>query len=503
VFACPDAPEFDGLRESAKAQGFALESFSTRALTTKPLTLQSERWQLPGESFQDHWPGSVLAAITAHRKWDHVIVIALENLLVDREGIRQSLALHLEEGFDVTFSEDRLVGANWVIFHADLLAGLQKAHPDIMATRGGLFWAIKKPLYPFKIGEYNNPRHPMAGAWDLRLKTSRVASVFQCEPGPGFAEPGFQYNTWVQDVKWLETFTNAGPQILYLEPTSRCAGNCVACPQPRLQRPRADLSPELFQVLLQGFPADLDLRIVFSGLGEPLLHPQFAAFTEQTRHIHSTLHTSLQPGVPTEFPWHHLDMVRISLDATTPQAFEQNRPGCSWPAIHAFLKAAAQRKLANPNLEPEIGISFLRHQQNAHQASDFIHQWSRMCVPTFLAGYFQWPLNAAPEEIQWYQILGSSDYLNSQEPPFPLRYTPMKRRHCRRALSGFHVLSNGTVVICPYDTEGRWPLGDLAKSSPMEIWNSALARDFRSSHIHRQWLPGYPCQSCQDWYHQG
>jgi hypothetical protein len=245
-----------------------------------------------------------------------------------------------------------------------------------------------------------------------------------------------------------------------------------------------------------------DLQWVFSGLGEPFAHPDLAAMVNRLANRHTSLATSLSTLPPTDFPWKFLDQVRVSVDAVEQGLFGLLRPGCSWTALETFLQEAGARKSADPEGEPDIGVSLVKHPGNDGQAMTFLNYWKQVCRPVFRNQFFRWPTDLPPERVQWFQILGYSRYLESLADPGKTQYTPLKRRCCQHALLRMQVLQDGTLARCRFDAEGSWAWSKATPETPvLDLWKSEGAREFRRRHLRREFDATPPCASCQDWYH--
>lgn len=503
VLLAPAGADTETLAEQAVALRAGVERYDPSGLKAKPWSASQERWQLENDVGADTWAGAPIAATVAKRRWDRLVLVPLENLLADRRGIVESLRLHAREGFDVTFSEDRIPGAGWAVLEGTLVAGLQASHPDIMATRGGLAWALREPLYPFRIGEFHAPRHRPRLPADLRLTCERVSRTLEARGGDAFATPGFEYLDWISTSGWEEVYLEPGPLTAWVEPSSVCAGSCLHCPQPHLRRPHELMSPETFETISSKIKHIEGLRWVFSGMGEPFANPDLGAMAERVKERHVTLHTSLNAGPPDAFPWEHVDLVRISVDALDAEQFRAVRPGCSWEAVERFLATEAARKAEAPDRRPEIGVSFLKHRENEAAAGPFIAYWKQVCTPVFRKNFFVWPTDTPPQKVQWFQILGAAEFLGDVEYPGTVRYTPLNRRPCLHALLGIHILQNGTIARCPYDIEGAHGWGNIGTMETFEeAWNGDAWRRFRRGHLELSLPEGSPCRRCQDWYHR-
>ncbi len=502
VVLVPDRPEEAGLLEQALGLGLEVETYPWAEVQPLPWWMCPERWGMEDDAGLGSWAGGPLAELTRRRKWKQLIIVPLTNLLVDRAGIEASLALHRREGFNVTLSFDRVLGANWSVFEAELLQGLQASHPDLMATAGGLTWILRKPLYTFPIGEFHAPRDRPRLPADLRLVSRRTWTTLERSQGSDFARREFDYVTWLHRSGWETHWCDQGPRRVVIEPTNRCDARCVGCPQPVMQRPRGDMPAPAFWQYVDGLGPDFDGRFVLSGMGEPLANPGVAEMVEALRGRPTLLCTSLSVSPPDSFPWTALTQVRLSVDAVERQGFEAVRPGCDWVAMEKFIAWASERKVAAPDEFPDLGFSFVKHQRNGGAARAFLQYWQKVGTPVFKEHFFRWPLTNPPDRAQWAQILGFSDYLGQIPWLGETRFCPVKRRPCLHALQGLHVLWDGTVTACPFDYEGKWPLGTLREQTAAEVWAGERAREFRRRHLALDFPEEWPCGPCQDWYHR-
>lgn len=445
--------------------------------------------------------GAAFAQVVEETSWATAIVMPLINLLIEPSSVFSSLDLHKREGFDFCCAEERLCGAAWYIFEADLLKGLLRSHEDLMWARGGLSWALRKPLYPFKAGAYHCPRIRSAIAVDMRLNSMRALYTLANARSGNFAAPDFSYEEWLYSSLWEQYYTDFSPLIINVEPTNNCNADCYGCVNKQMQRERSQLSYQTFAALIAEFRKGDDCRWVFSGMGEPLLNPELHRMITLAAPFSSMLITSLQKMPAGDFPYDALDHIRISTDALEAESFEKLRPGCSWSNIENFLNLARPQKLADPQGFPEIGITMVRHAETELQVQPFINYWKQVAKPIYRENFFRWPFDLPPDRVQWYQILGEASFNNSRARTSKVDFTPVRRRPCRNALLSATVLSDGSVTVCPYDFEGRQVFGNLKENTLREIWNSEKYCSFRRRHLALEFADVKFCNNCSDWYH--
>jgi len=502
ALSVPDCEDYLPLIEQAKALDIKPVLFSAQKVVEKPASLQQQRWGLEDDSGNDTLIGAAIALAQQQMGWKTQVVIPLANMLVDASEVYSSLELYRREAFDACFAEERVSGGSWSIFSDELLIGLQRSHEDLMWARGGLAWALRKPLYPFKIGSWHCPRVRAKLAVDIRLNSERMQDVFAGTAGDDFASSSFSYERWLADSGWETRYCDYGPLVIKLEPTNECSGSCFNCPHNSMQRVKTQLASDVFDRLAEEYSQGDDVRWVMSGMGEPLRHTGIAGMLRKISRFQVSMHTSLQVlPEDIDFPWATLDHIRISTDALAREDFDNVRPGCSWENIEKFLAFARERKKAFPDQFPEVGISMLRHRQTEHRQQAFLRYWKQVTSPVFRENFFRWPFDLPPDPVQWFQILGEAEYGSPGSRTSMVDFTPVKRRPCRHALLSATVLADGSVTICPYDYEGRHAIGNLADRSLKEIWSSSVAKDFRQQHLQMQFNDNLPCKDCRDWYH--
>lgn len=463
-----------------------------------------ERWNLEDDICTGTIIGNALYEVAKKYKATHLIFIPITNILVDRFSIEEALNLHFRENFEITFTYDRVYGANFFIINSDVLLGLSNNNPDIMDSMGGLIWAIKKPLYPFNIGEYHLPRNrPIIYPIDLRLNNIRSYITLSQSIDQSFITPTFNYTNWISNLTWLQVYYDYAPKKIYLEPSNICSASCYACPYPFMSRPKSNIDLNLVQKISQEIFSQKDLRIIISGMGEPFNHPHLDQIVNLLKDHFILMQTSLNV-MPSHnnFPYQNLTQIRFSVDAIDPISFANIRVGCSWTNIQNFIASSYESKVNNPSHFPDIGISFVKHNQNSYMAKAFIEYWKKVCTPPYKEYFFNPNTNKPLDKVQWAQILGFSSYLNQIPFMAETNYTPLKRRPCLNCLETLCILSDGSVTLCKYDFNGKFIIGNIKDQSIFEIWNSDKLKKIRIQQLKIEFDNSLPCYNCTDWYHK-
>lgn len=125
------------------------------------------------------------------------------------------------------------------------------------------------------------------------------------------------------DADW--TFLSADVEL-----TNHCAEDCAMCPREKLQRPRGVMPPEVFARVVEVL-AGFRSRVTFSGLGNPTLHPSWAAWLSELRAAGLPAGLVLHPSALTpatlellgQHPPSHLE---ISMPSVEPAPFARLCP---------------------------------------------------------------------------------------------------------------------------------------------------------------------------------
>lgn len=501
VLALPDNLAESPLCEQARAAGVSVSVFNLADVVEKPVHLRQQRWFLEDDSGNETWLGAAFWQAIKGRGWDTAVLIPLSNILIDASDVLKSLALHRRESFDLCLVDDRVCGAGWTIFQAELLQGLMQSHPEIMWARGGLAWALRKPLYPFKVGYFNSPRVRPSLSVDLRLNSFRALQTMKKHFDLQACHDEFSYAQWIQKSGWEITYADSAPLVVNVEPVSGCEGGCFNCAANVDKRSPQFLDLKSFKSAVADLSELRDSRWVFSGAGEPLKHPDIAEMVKTVSKFNSMLITSLMIPPSEGFPMGALDQIRISIDSLEAEGFAVSRPGCNWQNIESFIAAAGSLKKASPDHFPEVGVTLLRHANSEARQQAFLNYWKQVVKPVFKDNFFKWPFDASVEPVQWYQILGESELASEKGRTARVDFTPVKRRVCRHAILSTTILADGRVTICPFDYSGQFSMGSLREKSLGEIWQSDCYRSFRAGHLDKNWSHDLPCAKCRDWYH--
>ncbi len=260
------------------------------------------------------------------------------------------------------------------------------------------------------------------------------------------------------------------PFLINSEPGSYCNFHCPFCPTGKhLPRERSQAEPEMFQKLFNQIGKYCYL-ITLHGWGEPLLNknlPQLIRTAHQHRifTVVSTNGSLLKPDPGREIISSGLDLLCISIDGIASDSYSKYRYGGHFESVLENLKEFVNLKKEMKSSTPFIEWQFLVFRHNEHELAEAKKLASEIGVDNLVF------LPAYTENPDW----------DASDPSYRLpKGSPLSKpsdcKHLWRTLT-FH--SNGDIVPCCYDYEGKVPFGNLNNDSLEDFWNNEHFQDSR------------------------
>ncbi|MBN1889854.1 MAG: tungsten cofactor oxidoreductase radical SAM maturase [Thermoflexales bacterium] len=297
---------------------------------------------------------------------------------------------------------------------------------------------------------------------------------------------------------------------LYVEPTTACNLNCSTCIRNVWEDPNSHMTLDTFGRVMEGTQAFPDLqRVVFSGLGEPLLHPHILDMVSMVRErdLAVTIGSNgllLNEAVARELVSLGVDRLVISLDGVKPETYAGVR-GAAMAKVLDNIRGLNEAKRELASLTPALGIEFVALKSNIAELAELSSLASRLGATRVLVSNVLAYTDEMRDEIL---------YGYEPRPPFSAGSWPVKadawvmwgtldlpRMHwgaeqrCRFVQDRAAVVRwDGHVSPCypllhtySYLTiDGRrkqvtpYSLGDVKDQSLLEIWTSEDYSHFRS-----------------------
>ncbi len=284
------------------------------------------------------------------------------------------------------------------------------------------------------------------------------------------------------------------PPMVQLTINNACQLDCYHCPQQEYARSGYNdgsrMSLALFQTIAEQMKEHSHSALRIVSRGEPLLHPDIVemvriAKIDTSLPIVSVITNGilLQGTIAESFVRHGVDLVEVSLDAFTEEAYREVRPLAGKTArkvsspFDAIIKNILSYVELRDRLNPacRIVVSIIDQPHVKHEVDAFIAAW-RERVDHVLRRTF-------------HSFQGRVSGI----------LAPERRHPCRILWARFNIHSNGNVPICYNDWKNEEILGNMNDpgTTITGLWHHPTYETYRSSHLGNSY-PGI-CAGCQDW----
>ena len=259
---------------------------------------------------------------------------------------------------------------------------------------------------------------------------------------------------------------NALPVEYIVETTAKCNLYCPMCPRENHKQPKADMSDDIFERLVQESGRSAE-HMMLIGLGEPLMDRKiFDRIEYCERHNISTLLSSNGTFFDEKTCARLLDTplehITLSFDGATKESYEYYRKGANFEKVRANFVRFARMKHER-GAKVQVVVQMVRLERNAGEVDDFIRFWS--AVPG----------------VDHVRV--KEDETNLLQPE--AGHAPQDWKHpCHYLWRGpMYVKQNGDVYPCcqSYTMDGS-PVGNLEETPLEQIWNSAEMQRMRRLH---------------------
>ncbi len=242
-----------------------------------------------------------------------------------------------------------------------------------------------------------------------------------------------------------------------------------------------DLAQKIFGEIAQ---AD-DARLTLAGVGDPLVHPEFASIIElATRagvhaiHVETDL-LSRDTALIDQLAELEVDVISVHLPAVTAKVYQDVMGVSGIEIVLENIRRLVARRQARGKGTPLIVPIFTKCEQNLAE----MEQW-----------YDQW-LGALGSAV----IAGPSDFCGQIPSSGVADMSPAMRRACARLSARMTVLSDGTAVACEQDVLARHAVGNLKFDSIAVVWNRGM-QPLRQLHSAGQFAGNPLCAACREWH---
>jgi radical SAM protein with 4Fe4S-binding SPASM domain len=269
------------------------------------------------------------------------------------------------------------------------------------------------------------------------------------------------------------------PLSVSVELTNNCNLNCPHCPSGsgQMVRKRGFMDIELFyKVIKELRPYLYNINLYFQG--EPLLHPLFFSFAQNSRGIRTVVSTNghfLSEENSEKIVSSGLNKIIISLDGIDQETYSEYRVNGNLETVmNGIRNLTGSKKRHNSSLK--IVIQFLVTRFNEHQIPQ-IKEFTKSVNALLNLKSIQIIDKAeigswlpTDRKFSRYQIRDGEYIIKN---PLPDR--------CARLWFNPVITWDGKVVPCCFDKDAEYVMGDLNHDSFRDIWNGPKYWTFRKS----------------------
>lgn len=325
---------------------------------------------------------------------------------------------------------------------------------------------------------------------------------------------------------------STGPFYINLDVTHRCNLNCLGC---RYHSTESDL-PSRSAQMVKDLPFDLvnrlcqELkhmgaeRILLIGEGEPLLHPNIFEIISKCKEsgFHVAMFTNgtlLDSARIASILDSRLDVLQVSLWASSPEIYEKNYPGTdpnNFNKVVEGLKNLNSMIKQRKNNRPSVLLHHPINKHNFRAIDAFVElALSTGCkgitfapMRTYGGSFDSFELSASEENV----LCNSLNQFKKRMESLPLKQNIedilFKYQYGKRVWEKFpcyagwtrsSIKTDGTVHPCNFC---NLTMGNLHQSSFQEIWKGLPYRDFRRKTLTKEGLASLKGSAeCQFCYH--
>jgi radical SAM protein with 4Fe4S-binding SPASM domain len=269
------------------------------------------------------------------------------------------------------------------------------------------------------------------------------------------------------------------PLSIGAELTNNCNLNCPECSSGSgvMQRGRGYLDIELYKrVISELRPYLYNINLYFQG--EPMLHPQFFSFIQNSQKTHTVVSTNghfLSEENSEKIVKSGLSRLIVSLDGLDEETYTAFRKNGRLASVIDGIRniSEARKRFRSP---VKIEIQFIVNRMNEHQITAVKQFAKKMKVSLSLKS--MQIINKADIE-KWLPVKRKFRRYEMKDGEYVIKSSFPDR--CARLWFNPVITWDGKVIPCCFDKDAEHIMGDLNQDSFREIWDGPKYRIFRKS----------------------
>ena len=323
---------------------------------------------------------------------------------------------------------------------------------------------------------------------DTRAAINRIQAILRdCSESPN--DPHAPDASTVS--RWLATHHDDLPTTLPAEveielTTHDSLPNTTLRPRSQVVGERGPMDDAIFDRLLDELSERDDIRIVFGGFGDPLMHPRWTRYVERCREANIFATAIRTPAVHLDeaaiqaMIHSRVDVINVLLDAATRETYQHVHNADHFEQVVAGLDRLFDAHQQAQQPQPLIVCEMIKTTQTMSEIEVFYDHWLG--------------------KVGSACIVGPSHYARQWPDLAVMNITPPRRFPCFRLFSRALVLADGRVAVCDQDFHGQHTIGSLANTSLHQLWTSDAMQTIRQSHRQATYEAMPLCAACEEWH---
>ncbi len=285
------------------------------------------------------------------------------------------------------------------------------------------------------------------------------------------------------------------PYMVLLEVTNDCMLNCIMCPHSQLKEKTGYITFDLFKKIIDECSHYYSMgTLLFSGMGEPLLHPQLLKMSKFAKSkgipivylITNAILLDKQKSIEI-LENSGFDEIAFSLDAINEKTYQKIKNSSSFRIVQENIAYFLNQKKKRKQWKPFVRLHILKMKETSSEIDDFIGKWS--------------PLLGKGDHILIKDVHTFAGQVKDRR--LEEQIYEGKRFPCRQLWEFLYVSWNGDVMPCCMDVFKKMKIGNLYKSSLKELWDSPLIHKIRQIHLQKRYDDIPLCSQCGNWWYLG
>lgn len=274
------------------------------------------------------------------------------------------------------------------------------------------------------------------------------------------------------------------PSFMIIEPTNFCNLRCIMCPYPSMLRKKTHMDLVLYKNIIDQIKGHVEF-IWLHLYSESLINNNIYEMIDYAENNSiktglSTNGTLLNDSNINSLLKTKLDLLIIAMDGIKEETYENIRRGAKYEVTKKNIENFMRLK-NSLETKMKVVLQCINMKQTSDEVDAFKNYWSKFAFHNILIKNF-------------HNFAGQIDSINILNNDIKNRIA--NNNVCFEPWVGLTVQSNGDVVPCCNDYDGKYVIGNCKSEPISKLWNNQRMQNLRSMFINNTSRSGTLCQNC-------